>query len=139
MPTQTKKFPGFTGNELKLIAMIAMTCDHVGLQLLPGVPVLRIIGRLALPIYAYMIAEGCRYTRSRKKYLLRIAQVDKYELTQVALALGKARNNYLASAIALAQGSAVVGSFHSVHSVKFHIFKPLFNQIFHIAGNFIDI
>ena len=73
MPTQTKKFPGFTGNELKLIAMIAMTCDHVGLQLLPGVTLLRIIGRLALPIYAYMIAEGCRYTRSRKKYLLRIA------------------------------------------------------------------
>lgn len=73
MPTQTKKFAGFTGNQLKIIAMIAMTCDHVGLQLFPNVLLLRIIGRLALPIYAYMIAEGCRYTRNRKKYLLRIA------------------------------------------------------------------
>ena len=73
MSIQPKKFPGFTGNELKIMAMIAMTCDHVGLQLFPDVLLLRIIGRLALPIFAYMIAEGCRHTRSRKKYLLRIA------------------------------------------------------------------
>ena len=64
---------GLTGNQLKLIAMAAMTLDHIGAYLLPQVLVLRIIGRLALPIYAYMIAEGCRYTRNRKKYLLRIA------------------------------------------------------------------
>jgi len=72
MPIQTKQFPGLTGNQLKILAMIAMTCDHVGLQLLPQYPLLRLIGRLALPIYAYMIAEGCRHTRSRKRYLLRL-------------------------------------------------------------------
>lgn len=75
MPVQTKKFPGFTGNELKLIALISMTCDHVGLQLLPDVQLLRILGRLAFPIFAYMIAEGCRYTRNRKKYLLRMVSL----------------------------------------------------------------
>ena len=75
MPTQTKKFSGLTGNQLKLIALISMTCDHVGLQLFPDVLLLRIIGRLALPIFAYMIAEGCRYTRNRKKYLLRMASL----------------------------------------------------------------
>ena len=75
MPTQTKKFSGLTGNQLKIIALIAMTCDHVGLQLFPEVLFLRIIGRLALPIFAYMIAEGCRYTRNRKKYLLRMASL----------------------------------------------------------------
>lgn len=75
MPTQTKKFTGLTGNQLKLIALISMTCDHVGLQLFPNVLLLRIIGRLALPIFAYMIAEGCRYTRNRKKYLLRMASL----------------------------------------------------------------
>ena len=73
MPTQTKKSTGLTGNQLKLIALISMTCDHVGLQLFPDILLLRIIGRLALPIFAYMIAEGCRYTRNRKKYLLRMA------------------------------------------------------------------
>lgn len=72
MPTEVQTRPGLTGNQLKILAMAAMTCDHVGLQLLPQFGVLRIIGRLALPIYAYMIAEGCRYTHDRKNYLLRI-------------------------------------------------------------------
>ena len=75
MPIQTKKFSGLTGNQLKLIALISMTCDHVGLQLFPNVLFLRILGRLALPIFAYMIAEGCRYTHNRKKYLLRMASL----------------------------------------------------------------
>lgn len=73
MPADMKTKIGLTGNQLKVLAMIAMTCDHAGLQLFPELGILRIIGRLALPIYAYMIAEGCRYTRDRKKYLLRMA------------------------------------------------------------------
>lgn len=63
-------FPGLTGNQLKLIALITMTLDHVGMLLLPQVKILRAIGRIAFPIFAYMIAEGCRHTHSRKKYLL---------------------------------------------------------------------
>lgn len=62
--------PGLTGNQLKIIALVTMTIDHIGMQLLPGIPLLRIIGRLAFPIFAYMIAEGCQYTHHRKKYLL---------------------------------------------------------------------
>jgi hypothetical protein len=58
-----------SGNQLKIIALIAMTCDHVGVQLFPDLLLLRIIGRLAMPIYAYMIAEGCRHTRNMGKYL----------------------------------------------------------------------
>lgn len=69
--TQNKSFR-LNGNQLKLIAMLAMTADHVGLQLLPQWGFLRILGRLAMPLYAYMIVEGCRYTRSRKRYFLSI-------------------------------------------------------------------
>lgn len=61
-------FPGLTGNQLKLLALVTMTCDHVGLVLLPQFPVLRIIGRLAFPIYAYMIGEGCLHTRNLGRY-----------------------------------------------------------------------
>jgi hypothetical protein len=68
LQTQT----GLTGNQLKIIAMITMTCDHVGMQIFPHLVWLRLVGRLAMPIYAYMIAEGCRHTRDRKKYLLRL-------------------------------------------------------------------
>lgn len=64
------KFGSLTGNQLKIIALIAMTCDHVGKQLLPQATVLQIIGRLAFPIFAYMVAEGCIHTKSKKKYLL---------------------------------------------------------------------
>lgn len=72
MGIQTKNFAGLTGNQLKLLALLAMTCDHVGLQLLPQFVILRIIGRLAAPLFAYMIAEGCRYTHDRGRYLGRL-------------------------------------------------------------------
>ena len=64
-----------SGNQLKLLALFAMTCDHVAVQLLPQYGFLRVIGRLALPIFAYMIAEGCRYTKDRQRYLLTVAAV----------------------------------------------------------------
>ena len=65
----TKSAWGLSGNQLKLIALIAMTLDHIGAYLLPQHQILRIIGRLALPIYAFLIAEGCHYTRNKLKYL----------------------------------------------------------------------
>ncbi len=64
-----------TGNQLKIIALIAMTIDHLGVQIFTDSIILRIIGRLAMPIFAYMIAEGCRYTRNRKKYLGTVALI----------------------------------------------------------------
>ena len=57
-----------TGNALKILAAIFMTIDHIGVILFPRVLFLRIIGRLAMPIYAFMIAEGCKYTRNKQKY-----------------------------------------------------------------------
>lgn len=59
-----------SGNALKIIAAITMLIDHMGVLFFPGNIHLRIIGRLAYPIYAYMIAEGCKYTRSRLRYFL---------------------------------------------------------------------
>jgi len=57
-----------SGNALKIFAAIFMTLDHMGLMLFSDRILFRILGRLALPIFAYMIAEGCKYTRNRKKY-----------------------------------------------------------------------
>ena len=66
-----KKF-GLTNNQLKIIAMVAMLLDHVGKVLLPQYQILQIIGRLAFPIFAFMIAEGCYYTRNKIRYFLTI-------------------------------------------------------------------
>lgn len=65
-----KKLQRLSGNALKLLAMVFMTVDHIGYILFPRVLWLRIVGRLAMPIFAYMIAEGCRHTKNRRKYLL---------------------------------------------------------------------
>lgn len=62
-----------SGNMLKILAAFFMLLDHAGMLLFPGATWMRIAGRLAFPIYAYMIAEGCKYTRSRGRYLGLIA------------------------------------------------------------------
>lgn len=59
-------------NALKIIASVSMLIDHIGFILLPDVTFLRYIGRLAMPIFAFFIGEGCLYTRNRQKYLNRI-------------------------------------------------------------------
>ena len=64
---------GLNSNQLKLLALLTMTVDHIGVHLFPQYPILRIIGRLAFPIYAYCIAEGCVHTKNRKKYLMQMA------------------------------------------------------------------
>ena len=61
-----------TSNQIKLIACISMLIDHIGVILFPQVTVLRCIGRLAMPLFAFCIAEGCRYTSNRKRYFLRM-------------------------------------------------------------------
>lgn len=68
----------FTANELKLLAIAAMTLDHVAWLLFPGYSreplalLLHIIGRLTCPIMCYFIAEGYHYTRNVRKYTARL-------------------------------------------------------------------
>ncbi len=57
-----------SGNALKIIAAIAMVFDHVGLLFFPSNMLFRIIGRLSFPIFAFMIAEGCKYTKHKFRY-----------------------------------------------------------------------
>ena len=57
---------------LKLIACVTMLTDHIGAVFFPDTLWLRIIGRIAFPIYCFLLAEGMRHTRNPVKYLLRL-------------------------------------------------------------------
>ena len=67
-----QKIGFLSGNMLKIIAALAMLADHVGVLIFPQYDILRIIGRLAFPIFAFMIAEGCKYTRNIIRYFFMI-------------------------------------------------------------------
>ncbi len=69
---QAVRSRGLTQNALKLIAAALMLVDHIGFMLLPTVQVLRIIGRLSFPLFAYFVYEGSRYTHNKTRYLLRM-------------------------------------------------------------------
>ena len=57
---------------LKMIAIITMLIDHIGLVFFPEVMLFRIIGRISFPIFAYVLAEGIHYTKDITKYILRL-------------------------------------------------------------------
>ncbi len=66
------------GNQLKLIAIIAMTIDHLADVFYPGFPAqplpvaMHLIGRLTAPIMWFFVSEGFYYTKNVKKYMLRM-------------------------------------------------------------------
>ncbi len=72
----TKK--GLNANQIKVIAIIAMTVDHLTWTLRPGyatewwVLLFHAIGRLTAPIMWFFIAEGYHHTRNVKKYVMRL-------------------------------------------------------------------
>ena len=61
---------------LKIAAAAAMLTDHIGFKFAPYIPeaapVLRIIGRSAFPLFAFMVAEGAKKSRNIKKYMRRL-------------------------------------------------------------------
>ena len=89
-PNSATKFRGVSAAVLKWTAIITMLIDHIGASFLLGMyyrrgcwgtgiytyefySALRIIGRLAFPIFCFLLVEGLMHTRSRWKYLLRLA------------------------------------------------------------------
>jgi hypothetical protein len=67
-----EKKAGLTGFHLKLLAIVTMLIDHIGAGLFPELLALRVIGRLAFPIFAFFVCEGYFHTHNVKKYAIRL-------------------------------------------------------------------
>lgn len=71
------RMPGLSSLQLKLIAVAAMLCDHGAILLTAPMSepyiYLRAVGRLAFPLYAFLLVEGYYHTRDVKKYAARLA------------------------------------------------------------------
>ncbi|MBR6115242.1 MAG: TraX protein [Oscillospiraceae bacterium] len=82
-----ERYRVLSGSALKLLAVAAMLIDHTAFVLLGGSPrllfqigswqvrlytAMRFVGRIAFPIYAFLLVEGFLHTRSRKIYALRL-------------------------------------------------------------------
>lgn len=68
---------GLTSNKLKVIAIILMICDYIGYYFVSYISkeafdVLRFFGRMAMPIFAFLIVQGFFYTKNIKKYIFKL-------------------------------------------------------------------
>lgn len=89
---QSEKYKIFSGSALKIIACVTMLIDHVSHTLLMQIPAFtqpfleietygiqfsvytigRFIGRIAFPVYTFLLTEGFQHTHNRKKYALNL-------------------------------------------------------------------
>ena len=89
MEEKQKMKKGFN-RTMKIIAALCMLIDHIGFVFFPMAIGLRMIGRLAMPIFAYCLGRGLVYTRSKKRYMMRlvlfaiVSQLPFYLLQQAA-------------------------------------------------------
>lgn len=101
---------------IKLIACLCMAIDHAGKMLFPDIPEMRLIGRLAFPLFAYGIAVGAVYTRDPLRYLKRIVLLAL--ISQPLYALGLAHETRAMYAVPfadnplLASWTFYIGSWH---------------------------
>jgi len=74
---------GYNHRFLKWFALITMTIDHVGHFIFPDLIELRVVGRLAFPIFAYLFALSYRHTSNQKRLLVLVSVTAV--LTQILL------------------------------------------------------
>lgn len=68
-----KSFGFLDSFSLKIIAILSMLIDHIGYIFFPDETIFRAFGRIAFPIFCFLIVEGFHHTRSHLNYLIRLA------------------------------------------------------------------
>ena len=88
-PDRTVRVPA--GNQatglLRIIALVFMFIDHSGKVLFNNAADMRLLGRIAFPLYVWCMVVGLRRTRSVPRYLLRLLVVGLISQPLYLLAL----------------------------------------------------
>ena len=104
---------------LKWIAIITMTIDHIGAVLYPELAVLRWIGRLAFPLFAYLLMIGLESTRNVRKYFVRLFAFALISQIPFFLAIGKSPFEMFNIFFTLSLGLMFVQFFRKGQAVAF--------------------
>ncbi len=134
---------------LKITAMLSMLCDHIAFVLVPAESYpslyyfMRAVGRIAFPLFCFMLVEGFIYTHNREKYIIRLAVFAviseiPFDLSAgggvlcwdsqnvmwtlligfiVMYAINKAGEIYIAKIFAILAGGAVAYIMHTDYSI----------------------
>ena len=94
---------------LKTAAMLTMLIDHVGVMFFPGVVEMRVIGRIAFPLFCWGIVTGSVHTRSVPKYALRLLLVGLIAQPFYMLALRHTIHEWNVMATLLLGLAAIIG------------------------------
>ncbi|KIL34260.1 hypothetical protein SD71_21125 [Cohnella kolymensis] len=80
---------------MQLIAMVTMLIDHIGFIFSPHTDILRIIGRIAFPLYSWFLVQGYLHTRNHKKYMMRLLALACISQVPYTLALQRFELNVI--------------------------------------------
>ncbi len=73
LPALNKEINFKQSSHLKAVACLFMLIDHIGAFLIPALPILRIIGRLSMPLFAYQLTVGYAHTSNQYRYFKRLS------------------------------------------------------------------
>ncbi len=103
-----------------------MTVDHIGAIFYPEYPILRAIGRLAFPLFAYLIALGMKSTQSVTKYFTRLFIFALISQVPFSLAFGFGLFQMLNIFFTLAFGVIFIFFLHPLRHQSILCFIPAF-------------
>ena len=125
--TDIRRIRCLSGNTLKILAAIAMLIDHVGLLFFPLDMTFRIIGRISFPIFAFLLAEGCKYTRNKTKHFLLLLGLTVICQLVYSVMMG---DDYLCVLVTLCLGQLNVFALQHLKKISFDNEKKTDDKIF---------
>ncbi len=129
---------GLSGNLLKVIAVLTMLIDHIGVFFSYSMSyevyyIFRMIGRISMPLYAFLIVQGYFHTSNLSKYLKRLGILGI--VTQIVLVTGNLINQAVLPSIIVSETyknwNVVVSFFFSLLLLKaLDLDKPFIKKTF---------